>query len=424
MKVPNSIINLITEKVISRFLKYVRIETTSDETSNESPSTDSQVKFGKLLIDEMEELGIKEIIHDEHGYIYAKISPTKGYEDKPEIGFVAHLDTSPSVSGINIEPTIHRNYSGLDISFEKNPSLILSPKENPELLNYINSDIITSKGDTLLGADDKAGIAEIITACEILLNYPEIEHGPIIIALFPDEEIGKGTQYVDISKIPKICYTIDGSEMGLLQIECFDAWKIKIIFNGLNVHPGYAKDIMVNSIQIACEFFNEIPKLERPEKTKEREGFYHLNFLKGNEEKSEAILIIRDFEESINQKRISYLEELRKKFEEKYKGVKITFNIEHQYSNMKRYIEKTPYIINFAKKAIKMADLDPIIRIIRGGTDGAYLSQKGIPTPNIFAGGYLYHSKKEFIPTIALKKATEVILNLILLYGKDNYQLS
>ncbi|MBY8981367.1 MAG: peptidase T [Candidatus Lokiarchaeota archaeon] len=416
MKLSEKIQDIIYQKVISHFLKYVKINSTSNEDSNSFPSTKEQIEFGKILVDEMHNLEIKNIIHDKFGYIYAHIPASKGYKNVQPIGLIAHLDTSPTVSGIDVEPIIHRNYNSEDIHFEKNKNQILSPKDSPELLNYIGYDIITSKGDTLLGADDKAGIAEIITACDIWNKFPEIKHGPIVICFFPDEELGKGTQNINISKLPNICYTIDGSEMGLLEIECFDAWKIEIIFNGLNIHPGYAKDIMINSIHIASKFLSELPELESPEHTEEREGFYHLSSLEGNEEKSKAIIIIRDFEISSNQKRIIFLKKLKELYEKSYSGLRITMNIEHQYSNMKKYLQRHPKIIELAKQAINMADLEYKIHSIRGGTDGAHLSAKGIPTPNLFTGGLLFHSKKEYIPTIALKKATEVIIYLALLY--------
>ncbi len=420
MKLSENIQEYIKQRVISRFIKYVKINSSSNENTDTFPSTNEQLFFGKILVDDLKEQGIKNIAHDEYGYIYANLPASKGYENIKSIGFIAHLDTSPSVSGKNIIPVIHRNYNGGEIYFEKNKSLILSPKDSPELMKYIGYDIITSKGDTLLGADDKAGIAEIITACETLIENPEIKHGPIVICFFPDEELGKGTQKINLSKLPEICYTIDGSEMGFLEIECFDAWKVNINFKGLNIHPGYAKDLMINSIHIASRFLSDLPKLESPEHTEKRDGFYHLCSLEGNVEESKAILIIRDFEESKNKQRIAYLKELKEKYEKKYSGLKISMDITHQYKNMNKFLQNHLNIINYAKEAIKKSNINFNLHSIRGGTDGAYLSENGIPTPNIFTGGLLFHSKKEYIPTIALQKATEVIIYIAEIYAKKS----
>ncbi len=280
-------------------------------------------------------------------------------------------------------------------------------------------DIITASGDTLLGADDKAGVAEIMTACAAWKKYPELKHGPITVCFNPDEEVGRGTKKINKKLLPKICYTLDGSEMGQLELECFDAWGVDIKFKGLNVHPGYAKDLMINAIHIASKFFSEIPEKETPEHTEEREGYYHLYKLEGEEEQAKASLIIRDFVVENNEKRMEFFKSLKESYEKKYPGLKIELAFQHQYENMILYLEKEQKAIDLAKEAITQAGLEVNLHSIRGGTDGAKLSSMGIPTPNIFTGGELFHSRKEFIPTIGLQKAAEVILNLAELWSKN-----
>ncbi|MEJ2278695.1 MAG: peptidase T [Candidatus Lokiarchaeota archaeon] len=322
------------------------------------------------------------------------------------------MDTSPAVNGKDVKPVVHKDYDGKEIKFESNPELTLTPEDSPELNKYVGLDIVTSQGDTLLGADDKAGIAEIIAACAAWQKYPELVHGPITVCFFPDEEVGKGTDHISLERLPKVCYTLDGSEMGELEIECFDAWKARLKFKGMNVHPGYAKNLMINSIHIACRFLSDLPEAESPTHTEEREGFFHLMNLSGVPEESNATMIIRDYEVKENERRMGILKDLKALYERKYPGLEISLDFEHQYENMKTYIENENKIINLAKEAIKLVGLDLKMHSIRGGTDGSRLSAKGIPTPNIFTGGLLYHSKKEYIPTIALQKASEIIINL------------
>ena len=399
------------------FLRYVKIWSTSDDKSNSTPSTTNQLDFGKILVDELKKLKLENILQDEHGYVYAEVPPSENYENSLKIGFIAHLDTSPAVSGKNVNPIVHENYDGKEIEFQKNAELSLSIDDSPQLKDYIGKEIITSDGSTLLGADDKAGVAEIMTACLALKKFPELKHGPIFICFTPDEEIGRGTAKINLDLLPKICYTVDGSEMGQLEIECFDAWGVKIQFKGLSVHPGYAKDLMINAIHIASRFLSEIPENESPERTEEREGFYHLSELNGNEEEAIANLIIRDFNIENNEKRIKLLKYLKDSYEKQYKGLKITLEIKHQYENMINYLQEHEEIINLAKMAIEKAGLEIKFHSIRGGTDGAQLSAKEIPTPNIFTGGLLFHSRKEYIPTVALQKATEVIIYLVDLWA-------
>jgi tripeptide aminopeptidase len=328
------------------------------------------------------------------------------------IGLLAHIDTSQAVSGKNVKPIIHKNYNGKPIEFASNPDIKLTTDDSPKLKEYIGLDIVTSEGDTLLGADDKAGIAEIMTACAAWKKFPHLKHGPVIICFTPDEEVGRGTLKINKERLPDFCYTLDGSEMGELEFECFDAWKATIKFTGLSVHPGYAKNLLINAIHIASRYLSEIPDYESPEHTEEREGFYHLTGLSGEVEEATAELIIRDYKEKNNQKRMEYLKKLGELYEFQYPGLKVNIEFLHQYKNMFQFIESNQQVVDVAKRAIEMAGLDIKIHSIRGGTDGSRLSEMGKPTPNIFSGGLLFHSRKEHIPTLALQKASEVLIYL------------
>jgi len=418
MKISKKIQEFLINDALERFLRYVKIWTTSDIKSPSFPSTQNQIDLGKQLRNELEDLGLEKIIHDKYGYVYADLPPSEGYENVKPIGFIAHLDTSQAVSGKDVKPVLHKDYDGSDIKFSQNEEISLSIGDSPQLGEYIGLDIITSQGDTLLGADNKAGVAEIMATCAGWKKFPELTHGPITICFTPDEEIGRGTRKIKKKLLPNICYTLDGSEMGQLEIECFDAWGASIKFKGLVVHPGYAKNLMINAIHIASRFLSELPEAETPEHTEDKEGFYHLMNLEGNEEEATATLIIRDFELKKNQNRMNYLENLKNLYELRYPGLKIELNFLHQYQNMLTFIEREQKAIDLAKKAIELTGLEVKIHSIRGGTDGAKLSEKGIPTPNIFAGGMLFHSRKEYIPTLALQKASEVIINLAELWTK------
>ena len=419
MSISKEIQGFLLNNSIERFLRYVKVWTTSDENSKTFPSTNNQFELGKLLADELISLNLEDVVHDKFGFVYGYLPPSEGCENVQALGLIAHLDTSPAVNGKDVKPVIHKKYDGSDIIFAQNPDLILTIKDSPQLEEYIGLDIITSQGDTLLGADDKAGIAEIMAVCSVWNEFPDLKHGPIVVCFTPDEEIGRGTTKINKKRLPEVCYTMDGSEMGQFEIECFDAWGVSIKFKGLNVHPGYAKGLMINAIHIASRFLSELPEAESPEKTEEREGFYHLTNLKGNEEEASAVLIVRDFEHKKNDKRMEYLKSLKSKYETLYPGLKIELAFKHQYENMFTYLEKKQKIVDLAKKAIKLAGLEVKIHSIRGGTDGAKLSSKGIPTPNIFAGGLLFHSRKEYIPTLALQKASEVLIHLANLWTKE-----
>ncbi|MFX1457113.1 MAG: peptidase T [Promethearchaeota archaeon] len=419
MELSRGIQELLHNDALDRFLRYVKIWTTSDVTKETVPTTKNQLDLGKLLVEELSELGLEDITHDKYGFVYAFLPASKGFEEAQSIGLLAHLDTSPAVTGKDVKPVIHKNYNGKVIKFKQDSDLILNFNDSPHLRDYIGLDIITSEGDTLLGADNKAGIAEIMAACAAFTKFPELSHGPLVVCFTPDEETGMGISKVDKKRLPDICYTVDGGKMGELEYECFDAWRAEFRIYGLSVHPGYAKNRMINSIQMASMFFSDFPELETPEHTEEREGYYHLTRMEGSAEKTTARMIIRDFDIKKNQKRMDFITNLKTKYETRYPGLKIEVNFTHQYQNMLQFIEKNPRIVDLAEKAIKKAGIEVDIRPIRGGTDGARLSANGILTPNLFSGGSLHHSRKEHIPTLALQKAAEVLIYLAELWTKE-----
>jgi tripeptide aminopeptidase len=419
MELSKEIQEFLLNEALERFLRYVKVWTTSDETIETVPSTKIQFNLGKILVEELEELNLKDIVHDEFGFVYAFLPASNGFEKVKPIGLLAHLDTSSAVGGKDVKPVIHENYDGKEIKYSQNKDLILTLEDSPILEEYKGLDIITSEGDTLLGADNKAGVAEIMAACAAWNTFKELKHGPIVICFTTDEETGLGIDKVDLKKLPKVCYTIDGGEMGELEYECFDAWLAQIKFIGLSVHPGHAKYKMINAIQIATRFFSELPEAESPEHTEEREGFFHLTKLQGKAEEATSRMLIRDFIEENNKRRMEYLNNLKKAYEIRYPGLKIEIDYRHQYQNMYTYLEKKPVVVDLAKQAIEKTGLNVIVHPIRGGTDGARLSAKGIPTPNIFSGGLLFHSRKEYIPTLALQKATEVLIYLAELWTQQ-----
>jgi tripeptide aminopeptidase len=412
LELTKEIQEFLLNDVKERFLRYVTYDTQSDENTGTNPSTDKQFELAKVLVKELKELGLKNVTLDEFCYVYADLPATKGKEKSQAIGLIAHMDTSPAESGKDVKPVIHENYDGSSIKYPKNPELILSSKDSSELDRFIGMDIITSSGDTLLGADDKAGIAVIMAACAAWQKNPEIEHGPITVCFTPDEEIGEGTSNIKMDRLPKFCYTFDGGEMGELEIECFDAWKATLNFKGISVHPGYSKNRMVNAIEIAARYISQIPEGETPQHTEKREGFYHIYNLSGDCVNAKAIFILRDFDKKKNEKRMNYMKALAKAFEERYPGLKIETTFEHSYENMLVYLQKFPDVIDKAKKAIEKTGIPVIETLIRGGTDGARLSARGIPTPNLFTGGILFHSLKEYIPIQGMQKAAETILYL------------
>lgn len=405
------------KKVEERFLEYVKINTKSDETTRVTPSTKEQLVLAEKLCNELKELGLKDARISEFGYVYATLEKNCN-KDIPTIGFIAHMDTAPDYSGENINPQIVENYDGGDIKL--NDLEVLSPKFSPELKLYVGQRLITTDGNTLLGADDKAGLAEIMTAVEYLTNHPEIEHGDIKIGFTPDEEIGEGADHFDVEGFgADFAYTMDGGRIGELEFENFNAAGLKVKIKGVNVHPGYAKDKMLNSIMVANEFINSLPLDEVPEKTEKYEGFYHLTDIEATVENTNLSYIIRDFFADTFEARKNKIREIEKELNEKYGEGTVVVEIKDQYNNMKEKIEPVMHIVENAKEAMIEANVTPNIRPIRGGTDGARLSFMGLPTPNIFAGGENFHGKYEYVPVESLEKAVEVIVNIVKRYSKS-----
>ena len=405
------------KKVEERFLEYIKIDTKSDETTKVTPSTKGQLEFGKVLASELKNLGLSDVKISNDGYIYATLD---GNLDKkvPTIGFIAHMDTAPDMDGKCVNPKIVENYDGKDINL--NDSVILSPEFSPELKGYIGQTLITTDGTTLLGADDKAGVSEIMTAVEYLINHPEIKHGDIKIAFTPDEEIGEGADHFDVEGFgADFAYTLDGGHIGELEYENFNAATATVLIKGTNVHPGYAKGKMVNSMMLAHEFISKLPLDEVPEKTEKYEGFSHLISMSGEVEETKLVFIIRDFFEDTYESRKERFVEIEKELNKKYGENRVTVEIKDSYKNMKEKVEPVMYIVDMAKKAMESANVTPLVKPIRGGTDGARLSFMGLPTPNIFTGGENFHGKYEYIPVESMRKALDVILNIV----KENNNL-
>lgn len=398
--------------VTDRFLRYVKYDTQSDELTNLTPSTPGQFKFAQVLEKELRELGLEEISLDENGYLMATLPANTDKAGVPTIGFIAHLDTSPDMSGHNVKPRIVESYDGGDITINEEEHIILSPSQFPELLNYLGQNLIVTDGTTLLGADDKAGIAEIISAVVYLQKHPEIKHGKIRVAFNPDEEIGQGAHKFDVGRFgADWAYTMDGGEIGELEYENFNAAVAKVTFKGRNVHPGYAKHKMVNSIRMANQFILMLPRWETPEHTEGYEGFYHLVQIEGDVEKTTLTYIIRDHDRDRFERRKKELEHLVRKTNNEFPD-SCTIEIKDQYYNMREKIEPVMHIIEIAEQAMKDAGVTPKVQPIRGGTDGAQLSFKGLPCPNIFAGGLNFHGRFEFVPIPSMEKARDVIVEI------------
>lgn len=396
--------------VVDRFLNYVKFDTQSDEFTNMTPSTPGQMIFAQALRDELQNMGLEEITLDDNGYLMATLPANT--EGVPTIGFIAHLDTSPDLTGHNVRPRIVENYNGKDITLNAEKNIVLSPSEFPELLHYVGQNIIVTDGNTLLGADDKAGVAEIITAIDYLMHHPEIKHGKIRIAFNPDEEIGQGAHKFDVRLFgADWAYTMDGGEVGELEYENFNAAVAHVTFTGRNVHPGYAKHKMLNSIRVANQFVIMLPRWETPEHTEGYEGFYHLCGMEGSVEKTVLTYIIRDFDLDRFERRKKELEHLARKINNEFPGC-CHIEIKDQYFNMREKIEPVKHIIDVAEKAMKNIGLVPKVVPIRGGTDGAQLSFKGLPCPNLFAGGVNFHGRYEFVPIPSMEKATDLIVEI------------
>lgn len=397
--------------VTDRFLDFVRFDTQSDELTNMTPSTPGQMEFAKYLKDLLEKMGLEEVSLDDNGYLFATL-PSNSSKNLPTIGFIAHMDTSPDMSGKHVNPRIVKNYDGSVITLNAEKDIKLSPEEFPELLNYIGQDLIVTDGNTLLGADDKAGIAEIIDAVAWLQAHPEVEHGKIRIGFNPDEEIGLGAHKFNVEKFGcEFAYTMDGGAVGELEYENFNAASAKVKIKGRNVHPGYAKHKMINSIRVANNFIAMLPRWETPEHTEDYEGFYHLVGIEGSVEETTLTYIIRDHDRARFESRKREIEHLVRKTNMEYPGC-CTVEIKDQYYNMREKIEPVMHIIEIAEKAMRDAGVEPKVQPIRGGTDGAQLSFKGLPCPNIFAGGENFHGRFEFIPIQSMEKARDVVVNI------------
>lgn len=397
--------------VVERFLRYVKYDTQSDPHSRLHPSSPGQMEFARVLCEEMREVGLQDVSVDEYGYVMGFL-PSNMERETPAVGFIAHMDTSPELSGKNVNPQIIANYAGNDIVLNKEKGIALTTEEFPELLNYAGQTLITTDGTTLLGADDKAGIAEILTAIQYLVEHPEIKHGKLCICFTPDEEIGEGTDHFDVKKFgAKFAFTVDGGELGELEFENFNAASAKLIFKGRNFHPGYAKNKMVNSITVANEFLASLPKKEIPENTAGYEGFFHVSSIRGDVEQTEMEVLIRDFDRERFEWRKNTIENGVREFSKRF-GLTIELELKDQYYNMREKIEPLYYIIDIAKQAIRDAEVKPQIVPIRGGTDGARLSFMGLPTPNLFTGGHNFHGRYEYIPVSSMEKAVQVIVRL------------
>ena len=397
--------------VVDRFLNYVKFDTQSDELTNLTPSTPGQMIFAQHLEKELQELGLTEISLDDNGYLMATL-PANTDKDVPTIGFIAHLDTAPDRSGRHVKPRIVEKYAGGDITLNSEENVVLSPSQFPELNDDVGHDLIVTDGNTLLGADDKAGIAEIIAAVDYLKNHPEIKHGKIRIAFNPDEEIGQGAHKFDVKHFDADwAYTMDGGAIGELEFENFNAAVAKVTFKGLNVHPGYAKHKMLNSIRVANQYAIMLPRWETPEHTENYEGFYHLIGFEGSVEKTVLTYIIRDHDRDRFERRKRELEHLTRKVNCEFPAC-ASIEIKDQYYNMREKIEPVMHIIDTAIKAMENVGVTPKVQPIRGGTDGAPLSFKGLPCPNIFAGGLNFHGRYEFVPISSMEKATEVIVEI------------
>lgn len=397
--------------ITDRFLRYVKFDTQSDELTNLTPSTPGQYKFAQALQKELQEMGLEEITLDDNGYLMATL-PANTDKKVPTIGFIAHLDTATDLSGHNVKPRIVENYDGSVIKLNPDNDYVLDPSEFPELLAHIGEDLIVTDGTTLLGADDKAGIAEIISAVAYLQEHPEIKHGKIRIAFNPDEEIGMGAHKFDVKLFGcDWAYTMDGGEVGELEYENFNAASAKVTFKGRNVHPGAAKHKMVNSIRIANQFILMLPRWETPEHTEGYEGFYHLMAVQGGVEETTLTYIIRDHDRDRFERRKKEMEHLVRKTNNEFPGC-CTIEIKDQYYNMREKIEPVMHIIETAEKAMRLAGVTPKVQPIRGGTDGAQLSFKGLPCPNIFAGGINMHGRYEFVPVQSMEKARDVIVEI------------
>lgn len=406
----------IRYQVVERFLRYVQIDTQSNPYSETVPSTEKQKNLGRLLVKELQEIGLQDAEMDENGYVYASI-PSNTDKQVPVIFFCSHMDTSPDCSGENVKPIIHKNYQGEDIILPDDTSVILKMAEHPDLAHQIGNDIITASGKTLLGADNKAGIAEIMDAVSFLMNHPELKHGEIKILFTPDEEIGRGVDHVNLAKLKAdFGYTIDGETLGSFEDETFSADGMIVHIQGVSAHPGFAKNKMESAIKIAANIVAALPKDLSPEHTSDKQGFIHPVAIKGEVEEAVIEFIIRDFDDAMLPKHEELVKKISLKVLENYPSAKVTFTVKEQYRNMKNIIAKYPKVSDYALEAIKRAGIKPKAQSIRGGTDGSRLSFMGLPCPNIFAGEHAFHSKQEWVSVQDMEAAVRTIINLALIW--------
>lgn len=400
------------QHIIDRFIGYITIDTESDPNSDTTPSTEKQWDLANKLVEELKAIGLSDVTIDDNAYIMATL-PSNVDHEVPTIGFISHFDTSPDFTGANIKPQIIENYDGKDIILNAQQNIILSPDYFEDLLMYKGQTLITTDGTTLLGADDKAGITEIVTAMEYLINHPEIKHGTIKVGFTPDEEIGRGAHKFDVEKFgAEWAYTMDGSQVGELEYENFNAAGAKITVKGKIVHPGYAKGKMINSMYYASEFINALPKLETPEHTEGYEGFFHLHNMEGEVEQTTLQYIIRDHDKTKFEARKALMQKIVDDLNATYESEVFTLELKDQYFNMKEKVEPVMHIVDIAEEAMKAVGVTPLIKAIRGGTDGSQLSYMGLPCPNIFAGGHNFHGRYEYVPVESIQKAVEVIVKI------------
>lgn len=407
------------QHIIDRFVRYVTVDTESDPNSQTTPSSKNQWDLANALAQELKDIGMSEVHIDAHAYIMATL-PSNVDHQVPTIGFISHFDTSPDFTGANVKPRVIENYDGKDIVLNKEQNIVLSPKDFDDLLLYIGNTLIVTDGTTLLGADDKAGITEIISAMEYLINHPEIKHGTIKVGFTPDEEIGRGAHKFDVAKFgADWAYTMDGSQIGELEFENFNAAGATVTINGKMVHPGYAKGKMVNSMYLAQQFIQALPAEETPEKTEGRDGFYHLHHFAGDVEQTQLHYIIRDHDRDRFEERKALMHQIAEDINKDLGIERVAVEIKDQYFNMREKIEPMMHIVDLAQEAMEKAGITPIIKPIRGGTDGSQLSFMGLPCPNIFAGGHNFHGRFEYVPVESMIKATEVIVNIVTLAATE-----
>ena len=402
------------DSVLDRFLRYVGYDTQSDEASTKYPSTDTQLVLLRDLAVELKALGLADAAVDEFGYVTATIPATTSKAGVPVIGLIAHVDTSPEMPGANVKPIVHRAYDGRDLVLPDDPAAVLRLADNPDLADQIGHDIVTASGTTLLGADNKAGVAEIVTAAAYLIAHPEIPHGPVRIAFTPDEEVGRGTAHFDVARFGALCaYTMDGGRRGEIESESFSADAMTVTFHGFNTHPGYAKGRMINAIKIAAAFIDRLPHdALSPETTDEHDGFVHPYVIQASVERTSVRLLVRDFATAGLKEKERMLERLARDAAAAHPGARVEFAVEESYRNMKEVLDRHPAIADHAREAIRRAGLEPQTHPIRGGTDGSRLSFMGLPTPNLFAGEHNFHSRLEWVSVQDMEKAVEVIVHL------------